>query len=202
MAGNIFISYRRTDAAAWAGRLHMALEQRFNRNQLFMDVDNIKPGSDFVQVLDAQFAKCDVMLPVIGNGWLEARNERGLRRIDDPEDFVRIEIESALKRDKKIVPVLVDGASMPRASDLPESLKPLARRQAFFLSHNKFGSDVGDLAKLLGEVFAEGGNWESRWGSSSPSRQGSPSLPGRGLEARLWLLAWSRDTGVWPLLAY
>lgn len=114
MAGKIFISYRRDDSAAWAGRLYMALEKQFKKSQLFMDVDHIAPGLDFVKVLDEQVGQCDVLLAVIGKGWLEARNDKGERRLDDPKDFVRLEIESALRRDVRVIPYWSMGPGCPR----------------------------------------------------------------------------------------
>jgi len=150
MADKIFISYRRDDAAPWAGRLHMALGQRLDRGQLFIDVDNIQAGADFVKAIEGHVGKCDVLLAVIGGDWLEARNEAGRRRIDDPNDFVRLEIETALRRNIRVVPVLVDGASMPRADDLPEGLRSLARRQSVEVSHAQFGSDLDTLCRSLG----------------------------------------------------
>lgn len=149
MPGNVFISYRRDDAAAWAGRLHMALEKHFRRDQLFMDVDSIQAGLDFAKVIDVEVAKCDVMLVVIGKGWLDARDAAGRRRLDDPGDFVRLEVESALRRDIRVVPVLVDGASLPKAQDLPEDMQGLVRRQAVILRHEQFSSD---LNVLVGEI--------------------------------------------------
>ncbi len=149
MPTRIFISYRRDDAAAWAGRLHERLSRDISKSRLFMDVDNIAPGLDFVKVLDDQVAQCDVLLAVIGRGWLSATNRGGQRRLDDPDDFVRIEIESALKRDVRVIPILVDGAEMPAAGDLPETLAPLARRNALSLSHARFAGEVRTLIEDL-----------------------------------------------------
>jgi hypothetical protein len=148
MSSKIFISYRRDDAAPWAGRIHERLSRHFGRHELFMDVDNIPPGFDFVKILDQQVGQCDVLLAIIGKDWLTA-NERGERRLDDPKDFVRIELESALNRDVRVIPVLVDGASMPREQDLPPSLHSLVRRQAWPLSHARFGSELDSLLKVL-----------------------------------------------------
>jgi hypothetical protein len=131
MPGNVFISYRRDDAAAWAGRLHMALERQFRRDQLFMDVDSIQAGLDFAKVIDA-------------------RDTAGRRRLDDPADFMRLEVESALRRDDiRVVPVLVDGASLPKAEQLPEGMQGLVRRQAWPLSHARFGPESDGL---IGEI--------------------------------------------------
>jgi hypothetical protein len=145
MAGKIFINYRRDDAAPWAGRIYERLTRDFDKRQLFMDVDNIAPGLDFVKVLEEQVSQCDVLLAVIGKHWLSAANERGERRLDDPGDFVRIEIESALKRNVRVIPVLVESAAMPNAAELPDSLKPLARRQAYPLTHARFGVETQTL---------------------------------------------------------
>lgn len=147
----IFISYRRDDAAPWAGRLYERLAREFPR-QMLMDVDAIEPGLDFVKVLDEQVSSCDVMLVLIGPAWMEAKNERGVRRLDDPDDFVCVEISSALKRDIRVIPVLVEGANMPRADDLPEPLKPLARRHAVQVSHVRFNADTQGLVEVLQRI--------------------------------------------------
>jgi hypothetical protein len=135
MGGMIFISYRRSDDSGAAGRLYDRLEQTFGPQQLFMDVDNIPPGEDFVAVLEAQVASCEVLLALIGRDWLTAADKTGRHRLDNPEDFVRIEIASGLAQGKRVIPVLVNGATMPRANELPEELMPLARRQAFRIAH-------------------------------------------------------------------
>src|SRR5262245_30179670 len=113
MASGIFVSYRRDDSRHAAGRLLDRLRQTYEPRHLFMDVNDIAPGLDFVKVLSEQVAACDVMLVVIGPNWLDAREDTGKRRLDDPRDFVRIEVEAALRRDVRVIPVLVDGASMP-----------------------------------------------------------------------------------------
>ena len=130
MIGNIFINYRREESAHIAGRLHDALASTFGRNKLFMDVDNIPVGRDFEDYLKSQVTACDAMLAVIGPNWIDGKNETGQRRLDNPDDFVAIEIGAALARNIPVVPVLVDGARMPKANELPDSLKLLARRQA------------------------------------------------------------------------
>jgi hypothetical protein len=137
MGGTIFISYRRGEDAGFAGRLFDRLERTFRRKALFMDVDSIAPGQDFVSILEARVAECDVLLALIGRGWLAATDATGRRRLDNPEDFVRIEIATALTQAKRVIPVLIDDVPMPRSEDLPEVLKPLARRQATHLSHER-----------------------------------------------------------------
>ena len=112
MAGKIFINYRRDDSIGMAGRLHDRLSQTFGRDKVFLDVDHIPAGADFVAYLDSQVAECNVVLVVIGPNWLNAKDESGERRLDNPEDFVTIEIVAALARDIRVIPVLVDGARM------------------------------------------------------------------------------------------
>jgi hypothetical protein len=153
MPGNIFINYRRDDSSGVAGRLHDSLAPKFGRNKLFMDVDNIPVGRDFEDYLNSQVAACDAMLAIIGPNWVNTKDESGQRRLDNPEDFVVIEIGAALTRKIPVVPVLVDGARMPKASELPDSLKPLARRQAIQIRHTNFRSDAEGLVKRLREAL-------------------------------------------------
>jgi hypothetical protein len=155
MAGNIFINYRRGDDPGFTQALFSRLEQSFPPEQLFMDVDNIAPGLDFVQVLNDQVARCDVLIAVIGKNWLGAADETGDRRLDNPEDFVRIEIESALAQKKRVIPVLVNDAKMPRSTELPESLKPFARCNAVRLTHERFRADTQGLIKALEQVLTD-----------------------------------------------
>src|SRR5262249_5047153 len=154
MAGKIFINYRREDSIATAGRLRDRLTETFGRDNLFMDVDNIPVGRDFEDYLNSQVAACDAMLAVIGPNWLTVKDDTGQRRLDNLEDFVAIEIGAALARNIPVVPVLVDGARMPKASELPDSLKPLARRQAIQVRNTNFGSDAEGLVKRLRETLA------------------------------------------------
>jgi hypothetical protein len=145
----IFISYRREDAEGQAGRLFDDLVKNFGDDSVFMDVAGLEPGRDFRRAIDEQVTSCGVLLAVIGKGWLEAKSESGQRRLDDPMDFVRLETASALKRDIPVIPVLVRGASMPRAEDLPEDLKELAFRNGVELTHARWDSDVQVLLKAL-----------------------------------------------------
>lgn len=145
----IFISYRREDAEGQAGRLFDDLVSHFGNDSVFMDVAGLEPGRDFRRAIDQQVSSCGVLLALIGKDWLEAKNESGKRRLDDPMDFVRLETASALKRDIPVIPVLVRGASMPRAEDLPEDLKDLAFRNAVELTHARWDSDLQVLVKAL-----------------------------------------------------
>jgi uncharacterized membrane protein YhaH (DUF805 family) len=149
VTGRIFINYRREDDQAAAGRLYDRLLQHFDREQLFIDIEAIEPGVDFVKSLDEQVAKCIAFIAVIGPRWLNARSNDGNPKLDNPTDYVRVEIESALKRDIRVIPVLVDGASMPRPSDLPPSLHALVRRNAVEIAHHRFAADCDDLARHI-----------------------------------------------------
>lgn len=151
MAG-IFINYRRDDAPGMAGRLFDHLARHFSRRGLFMDVDAMKPGLDFVKQLDAQVSQCDVLLAIIGQRWLESADESGTRRLDSNKDYVRIEIASALKRDIPVIPVLVDGATMPPEEKLPEDLRPLTRRHALELRHTRFSADADAILSALNGI--------------------------------------------------
>jgi hypothetical protein len=163
MAGNIFINYRRDESGHVAGRLHDSLAPKLGRNKLFMDVDNIPVGRDFENYLNSQVAACDAMLAIIGPNWLAAKDETGKRRLDNPDDFVAIEIGAALARDIPVVPVLVDGARMPKANELPASLRPLARRQAIQVRHTSFNSDAEVLVKRLREALGYDLPEHRRW---------------------------------------
>ena len=151
MNGQIFISYRRDDSSAWAGRLGDRLSNQFPSNQIFMDVDSVELGEDFVNTIEKTVGSCDVLIAVIGNGWLISRD--GKRRLENSEDYVRIEIATALERDIRLIPVLVDGASMPQPGDLPDDLKALARRNALQLSHDRFRTDSDRLASAVGRAL-------------------------------------------------
>jgi uracil-DNA glycosylase family 4 len=145
----IFINYRRQDSEGYVGRLYDHLVQHFAREDVFMDVDDIKPGADFVQVLEDAVRACDVFLAVIGPQWLSAADSGGQRRLDQWNYYVRIEIESAIHQQKLIIPVLVGQARMPTPTDLPEALVSLARRNAVELSHPRFTSDMQRLVQAI-----------------------------------------------------
>jgi TPR repeat protein len=149
MSGQIFISYRREDAAPWARLVYDGLFKRFPQNQIFIDVDNIDLGIDFVKAIEKSVGSCDVLIAVMGRRWLLTSDQDGRRRLDNPEDFVRVEIRAALKRGIRVIPVLVEGATMPRSGELPEDLKPLARLNALNVSHERFRADA---ERLIGAV--------------------------------------------------
>lgn len=145
----IFINYRRQDSEGYVGRLYDHLVQHFQRDDVFMDVDDIKPGVDFVQALEDAVAACDVFLAVIGPQWLSVTDSAGQRRLDQWNDYVRIEIASALKLNKLVIPVLVGQARMPAPADLPDDLSVLARRNAIELSHPRFTYDMQRLVQAI-----------------------------------------------------
>jgi hypothetical protein len=122
----IFISYRRDDSEDYAGRINDELVRRFERDVVFLDVDAMPPGADFVNALSAAVAKCTVLLAIIGPRWIDARDEAGRRRLDNEHDFVRVEIAEALKREVPVIPILRAGTRMQRAEQLPDNLKDLA----------------------------------------------------------------------------
>lgn len=152
---NTFISYRRDDAAGYAGRLHEALEDRLGRDQIFRDVDTLQPGQDFAEAIESRLNECRVFLALIGREWLDARDSTGQRRIDQSYDYVRLEISRALsRRDVLVIPVLIEGASMPAAEALPEDLRSLARKQAVHLRDDAWDHDVGRLASAISSAKA------------------------------------------------
>ena len=126
----VFVSYRRDDVPDATDRLAASLSERFGKDHVFLDVDSIEIGANFVRVVGEWVGRCDVLLVVIGRGWLGVTDDEGGRRLDDPRDYVRLEIEAGLDRDTRVVPVLIHGATIPKLRDLPESVAPLVDRQA------------------------------------------------------------------------
>jgi hypothetical protein len=188
MTGKIFINYRRGDDAGHTGRLFDRLQDVFPPEQLFLDVDNIAPGLDFVRVLNERVAECDIVLAVIGKGWLDSRDAAGNRRLEDTGDFVRIEITSALNQGKRVIPVLVGDAQMPHPEDLPEALRPLTRRNAVRLTHERFRADTQDLIKAIQQGLSEIRCPTQSRGRSCAPRALGPPLGLRPHDARALLL--------------
>ncbi|TQS41220.1 toll/interleukin-1 receptor domain-containing protein [Cryptosporangium phraense] len=133
-----------------AAYLRAALGALIGRQNIFMDVDSVKPGEDFVEKMLAGVTAADVVLVVIGKNWLNATGADERRRIDDPEDYVRLEVEAALELGKRVIPVLVSGAEMPRANALPASVAPLTRRNGLTLGHTTFDADIDRIAGAVG----------------------------------------------------
>lgn len=152
---SIFINYRRNDSEGEAGRLFDDLVSRFSDKSVFMDVAAIEPGRDFRKAIDQSIADCNVLLAIIGLEWLEVKDAAGGRRLDDPNDFVRVELASALRRDIPVIPVLVRGAKMPHVELLPDDLKELAFRNAVELTHPRWKSDVQVLIRALRPFMEE-----------------------------------------------
>jgi hypothetical protein len=152
-SGRVFISYRRQESSGWARLLQHQLADRFGDDQIFMDVDTIAPGVDFAEVITQAVSTCQVLLAVIGLRWLNATDEEGRRRLDDPDDIVRLEIAAALERDIRVIPILVDGAVMPRRQELPDALARLARRNALSLRHESFRADADRLLASIEPIL-------------------------------------------------
>ncbi len=152
----IFISYRREDASGHAGRLYDRLCERFGKNRLFMDVDTLELGLDFVEGIEHAIGSAGVLLAVIGRSWIRVEDEHGKRRLDDPNDFVRLEIAGALERNIRVIPVLVQGANMPTKEELPDPLKNLTRRTALELRDTSWEYGVDKLGGVLEPLLAEG----------------------------------------------
>jgi TIR domain len=145
----IFLSYRREDSAAWAGRLHDALASRFGERNIFQDVVAVQPGEDFTDAIDQALSQSEAALVVIGPRWLTVTTTDGTRRLDQPDDSVRTELELALAHEVRVIPVLVGGATMPSAAQLPSELQPLAQRQAVDLRDNSWRQDFDTLVRAL-----------------------------------------------------
>lgn len=151
---SVFISYRRDDSAGFAGRLADALEAALGAGSVFRDVDDIAPGEDFVAAIERALTRSAALLVVIGRHWLDAADAAGRRRLEQPQDFVRLEIELALRRGMRIIPVLVDRAAMPGEDQLPERIALLARRQAVELDDGRWNADVERIVRGLGAASA------------------------------------------------
>ncbi|HXO27232.1 MAG TPA: toll/interleukin-1 receptor domain-containing protein, partial [Thermoanaerobaculia bacterium] len=151
-SANIFINYRREDSAGHTGRLFDRLSARLP-GRVFMDIDTLEPGVDFAEVIEKAVGSCQVLIVVIGNDWLRVKDAAGHRRLDDEADYVRLELATALQRSIRVIPVLVQGAPMPRAEELPADIARLARRNAIELSDARWAYDVDRLSHTIEEVL-------------------------------------------------
>ena len=150
----IFISYRRQDSQSAAGRLADDIKENLAGVSVFRDVETIQPGMDFVDAINHALQSCGVLLAVIGPRWISAQDSAGRRRLDNPDDFTRLEIVTALQRsDVRVIPVLVEGAQMPEPGDLPEDLRALARRNALELTDNRWNFDVSRLVATVRQAL-------------------------------------------------
>jgi TPR repeat protein len=179
MTGNIFINYRRDDDPAAAGWLHDRLAGAFGREHIFRDVDAIEPGLNFVQELNKQVARSDIVLVVIGRRWIDSVDEAGNARLQNESDWVRVEIEAAIKQGKRVIPVLVNGAIMPPKEDLPGPLKELAELQAAIVAHERFNSDSQKLIDAIQSIFdaQTGAASEAAAPSPPPEEAETPAAP-------------------------
>jgi hypothetical protein len=151
MAG-VFISYRRSDASGWAGRLWDHLVAAFGSDLVFRDIDTLPPGTEFDTYIGEAVTSCDVLIAIISPGWLSA-TEEGKRRLDDPSDLLWKELVTALQLGKRVVPALVGGTRPPSIAELPDDLKPLARRQAYELSERRWAEDCRLLADFISPLL-------------------------------------------------
>jgi hypothetical protein len=178
----LFISYRREDTSGYAGRIYDALVARLGAGNVFMDIDTIPPGADFPDAISTAMSKSTVVLALIGPRWAVCRNANGQARLEDPQDFVRLELESALRLNTPVIPLLIQGAKMPRADELPKSLSSLTRKHAFELSDSRWRDDVQNLIAEI-ECKPKQGGIQSDW--QRPPTDGRDS--GQQKPRALWL---------------
>ena len=154
-APKVFICYRREETAAHAGRLYDALVAQFGEPNVFMDIE-LEPGIDFVNRITEVIGSCHVLLVIVGRKWATLSDGADHARIQDREDYVRLEVETALRRsDVRVIPLLVGGARMPYSDELPEAVRALTRRNAFELSDTRWRYDVGRLMDALAGLLAD-----------------------------------------------
>jgi hypothetical protein len=161
-AKGIFISYRRDQAAGHAGRLADRLSEHFGEHTIFRDIDSIDPGLDFVEAIQRALDSSEVLIVVIGRNWSTATDAAGRKRLQDPHDYVRLEVAAALERNIRVIPVLVQGASMPSTEELPNDLIPLTRRNAFELHESSWRDDIRRLVTALEKVVGHSGEVRGR----------------------------------------
>lgn len=186
--GTIFISYRREESAGRAGRIYDRLRERFGKDRVFMDVSAIEPGVDFVETIDRAVGSCTALLVVIGRRWLECAGSAGRRRLDDPRDFIRLEVATALRRNIRVIPVLVQDAVMPDEDALPEELKALARRNAIEINDTHWDTDLAQLVGSLERVLSPGTNEGPAATGKSPAESDIEKKPPRPGKHLIWLI--------------
>jgi hypothetical protein len=211
----IFISYRREDSAGHAGRLFDRIRARLGDDRVFMDITGIEAGVDFIDAIEGAVGSCAVLLAIIGPKWLTSADSAGRPRLTDPEDLIRVEICAALTRKVRVIPVLIGGAALPRADQLPDEIKPLVRRQAIEVRDTRWGDDAAQLIDVLEHALALAEHREARravgTASTNPGRtsaadylaavsgtgDGRSSYPWyrrgtvlAGVAAGVWLVAW------------
>jgi formylglycine-generating enzyme required for sulfatase activity len=203
----VFISYRREITAGEARALFNELLGKLGKNSVFMDVDSIALGRDFRGALQKTLESCDLMLVLIGRDWADVKDEEGRPRLHNPGDFVRLEIEAALKRDIVVTPILVQGAHMPAPEQLPAEIRDLVYRNGFELSHNRWESDFAEMTRRLNlDVSKEGGRVE-QLASTAAAPDASiapgarPAIPGRQFLGRPLRVTRRQALGVTALAA-
>jgi hypothetical protein len=145
----VFISYRRDAGAGYAGRIGDTLVEHFGEDKVFRDIDSLEPGLDFAEAIERAIESSEVLIAVIGKNWLTATDEAGQKRLENPVDYVRTEIATALKRNIRVIPLLIQGADMPSARELPDDLAPLSRRNAFEIHDSSWRDDIRRLVTAL-----------------------------------------------------
>jgi hypothetical protein len=148
----IFISYRRDDSAGYAHAIYRELVQHFPKDQLFMDVDTVEPGVDFVHAIEKAVGECDVLVALIGKRWVTGE-PAGTSRLDNAKDYVRLEVSTALARNIRVIPMLVDGMSMPNEDSLPAPVQPITRRNAIEIGDTRFNYAVDQLITAVRKIL-------------------------------------------------
>ena len=156
MGGEIFISYRRDDSKWSARALHEHLVSHFGVARIFIDVDGILPAQDFAQEIEKQIVSSEVLLVIIGPLWISLTDDQGKRRLDNPQDYVRMEIRTALLRKVQLMPILVDGATVPKVHELPDDIKPLVQRNALEINNDRFSVDSARLVVAIKQILKKG----------------------------------------------
>lgn len=189
MRGGVFICYRREIRLASQAEIYDRLKTSLGRESVFIDVDNIPAGLDFVDVLSERVGQCGALIAVIGRNWVASADKNNGRRLDDANDYVRIEIEAALTRNVPVIPVLIDGAAMPHTDDLPNGLKKLARRQGIEISHTSFNSDAARLTDALARIDGDAPGSPSAADAAAARSSAPPPRPAASRPRRLFLAA-------------
>lgn len=191
---SIFLSYRRDDTSGYAGRLDDQLSAHFGREQIFRDIDTIPPGVDFVRAVESAIGSCRALVALIGRDWLSIQNAKGQRRLDDPDDLVRLEIEAALNKGVFVMPVLVEDARMPSPAELPDSLARLSTLNALELSDSRWEYDSRRLLERLEAVLGAPAPSSQqvtgqREGARPAPEPNGPRSPQPGGSRRAWTAA-------------
>lgn len=187
----LFLSYRRDDSAGHVGRLYDRLVEHFRADEIFVDIDTIEPGQDFVEAIEQAVSAADVLLVIIGKQWLTTTDRQGKRRLDNPHDFVRLEIAAGLKRNTRVIPVLIQGASIPDSAELPEELRPLTRRNAHEINDKNFHHDVSELIAAIQTRSTPAERAKAR---VPPKQAAAVTVPPRASGSRIvlpWAVIWS-----------